>query len=663
MLGRKFESDTPHASYLFRFFRQRLGLVVVTLALLVVAVIGLAIVSGSFNDERSYVVNVVGRQRMLSLKIAQDANRMAALYAAVDSDLRINSVPQLQEKLRSVREDLRSAIDAFGSTIVQLEGGRLLYKDKSIGLFEPGDASAEAAVGEVEAAWSRFKPVASAIADSAAMNRDFRSALIVINDASGPLLLKTEDLSDFFLGRFRDQEKRVHLVSIFLFSGLALICVWLFFGSYKLILEPYRVFYVGLRSLGGGSAEPRKRARRVSPLMREVDQGFAVLRRMVELLGAIGEATSFTETLHFIFATFKTYIPYNYIGVATFVGYSGDTLVASYGESDGSFAGLPERLLGRTAEIGTTSLGAILESGRPRIIGDLAAYARTRPDREYTRILLEEGVRSSITLPLEINGKAFGFLFFSSKERDVYTEMHVAFLRNIRNAIALSFERVLFVDELVYSSTLALAKMAEARDEDTASHLDRMRGFSVLLTRLMRDEGVHADAIDPEYLRSIDRFSPMHDIGKVGIRDAVLLKPGKLDAVEMAHMKTHTIYGASVLQEAEDNIARTGRTLFRMGIRIAESHHERWDGTGYPHGLAGEAIPLEARIVAVADVLDALTTRRPYKEPFGFDDSFDMIIAESGSHFEPAIVGVFAKHRDEFMRLYDGFKSSTPGAY
>lgn len=272
-------------------------------------------------------------------------------------------------------------------------------------------------------------------------------------------------------------------------------------------------------------------------------------------------------------------------------------------------------------------------------------------------------MRSSITLPLSVNGKPLGFLFFSSAHTHVYTDMHVRFLANIRNALALSFEKDIFVDDLVYSSTLALAKMAEAKDEDTAVHLDRMKEYTVLLAKRLKERGVYAEELTAEFIRALEKFSPMHDIGKVGIRDDVLRKPGKLDPDELVHMRTHASYGANVLREAEENIARSGRTLFAMGIRIAAYHHEKWDGSGYPTGIAGLKIPLEARIVALADVFDALTTRRPYKEPFTFEDSIEIIRKDRGTHFDPSIADVFFQDIAIFREYYDHFRQDMKGDY
>lgn len=631
--------------------------------MLAAIVVGLAFLSGYHDNEHAYVINILGRQRMLSQGMAKDANRMAAIFDAIDSEDRIQPVDLLGDKLEALRLELEDSSRLFGETLSQIQAGKLADGKAMTGLPSSLGNEYRDTVRETADLWEKFEASVRTLSASGSIDREFRLALIFINENDGKLLDLSDRLTTLVMNRYARESRRMHELSILLVMGLAAICVWLVFGSYRLLLEPYEVFYLGLRSLGGKDIAARRPRRHPSPLMKEVDQSFAILRQVANIMGTIGKGTSFSDTLRQIFDAFKSYIPYNYIGIATFADYDASLLTAFHGISDGSFSGLPARLLGQTVELGNTSLRGILVSGQPRVIEDLESYAATHPIRDYTRIILEEGIRSSITLPLEVNGKALGFLFFSSREKNVYTEMHVTFLSNIRNAIALAFEKDVFVDELVYSSTLALAKMAEARDEDTASHLDRMRRYSVLLAELLRAEDLYGGRISPDFIHSLDRFSPMHDIGKVGIRDAVLLKPGRLDEAEMAHMRTHAHYGANVLREAENNMARSGRTFFQMGIRIAESHHEWWDGSGYPEGLRGEAIPLEARIVAVADVLDALTTRRPYKEPYPFAKSIDMILSEDGSHFDPLMAKVLRIHEDRFSDLYEEFRRTMREAY
>ena len=188
-------------------------------------------------------------------------------------------------------------------------------------------------------------------------------------------------------------------------------------------------------------------------------------------------------------------------------------------------------------------------------------------------------------------------------------------------------------------TVFALANLADSRDPETGAHLDRIRRYCRLLAMHLAAEGPHAARIDDVFIERIYQASPLHDIGKVGIPDAVLLKPGRLSDHEFELMKRHSTIGAAALR----NVAGRGRggDFLDMAIEIAESHHERWDGTGYPHQIAGEAIPLCARIAAVADVFDALTSVRVYKDAFSLEVARAMILADRGTHFDPAVVDAF----------------------
>ncbi len=193
-----------------------------------------------------------------------------------------------------------------------------------------------------------------------------------------------------------------------------------------------------------------------------------------------------------------------------------------------------------------------------------------------------------------------------------------------------------------------LAKASEYRDEDTGNHVIRVGAYSRILAKRM---GLSADFCD-----TIFHAAPLHDLGKLGIPDSVLLKPGKLNDEEWRVMKTHCQIGVSILNE-ECKLGRLARTSFEedcvaasmsqdnpflsMASDIARSHHERWDGAGYPHGLAASQIPLAARIVALSDVYDALRSRRPYKEQASVDQAVSIIIAGTGSHFDPQVVQAF----------------------
>ena len=163
----------------------------------------------------------------------------------------------------------------------------------------------------------------------------------------------------------------------------------------------------------------------------------------------------------------------------------------------------------------------------------------------------------------------------------------------------------------------------------------------------MRSE--YATIIDDDYIENICAASPLHDIGKVGVPDSILLKPGKLTKEEFDEMKVHTIIGAETLREV--NRLHSGNDFVRTGIEIAESHHEKFDGTGYPHGLAGEEIPLVGRILALSDVYDALTSKRCYKEAFSHTRSHDIIVEGRGKHFDPNVVDAFVSSGKEFLGI------------
>jgi putative two-component system response regulator len=192
----------------------------------------------------------------------------------------------------------------------------------------------------------------------------------------------------------------------------------------------------------------------------------------------------------------------------------------------------------------------------------------------------------------------------------------------------------------------SMAKLAESRDTDTGKHLERIQEYCrVLAIELSKDEAFEA-CLDSQYIQLLQMTSPLHDIGKVGIPDRVLLKPGKLNEEEFEIMKTHAELGGLTLQAAAD--AYPEAKFLKMAVEVAVTHHEKWNGTGYPKGLRGEDIPLSGRVVAVADVYDALRAKRVYKPAFSHDEACRIIRESSGSHFDPRIVDAFLRIENKF---------------
>lgn len=199
------------------------------------------------------------------------------------------------------------------------------------------------------------------------------------------------------------------------------------------------------------------------------------------------------------------------------------------------------------------------------------------------------------------------------------------------------------IEETAFETVQRLTAAAECRDQYTGSHILRMSYYAAAIARKM--------GLDDGFIETMLRAAPLHDIGKIGIPDKILKKPGKLDDSEWEIMQRHTIIGGDILNGLK-------KDYIKMAREIALTHHEKWDGTGYPRGLAGEDIPISGRIAAVADVFDALISERPYKPPLTLRESFTVIKNERGTHFDPAIVGAFTSIKQEILSIVERYKDS-----
>ncbi len=204
----------------------------------------------------------------------------------------------------------------------------------------------------------------------------------------------------------------------------------------------------------------------------------------------------------------------------------------------------------------------------------------------------------------------------------------------------------------------ALTKVAELRDTETGEHLTRMRSYTQIIAEELSRDGPYAEQIDDQFLEDIYRASPLHDIGKVGISDAILLKPARLTPEEFETMKQHATIGANIL----DHVAfgAPDASFLSMAATVARFHHERFDGSGYPIGLRGTEIPLSARIVALADAYDAITSIRPYKAAQSAAIARDIVRRDSGSHFDPVIAEAFLRRIDTLASVQKPIQEPAP---
>lgn len=213
--------------------------------------------------------------------------------------------------------------------------------------------------------------------------------------------------------------------------------------------------------------------------------------------------------------------------------------------------------------------------------------------------------------------------------------------------ISVGFDNLQLLQQLKAAheaTVVALADLAEFKDADTGQHVLRVAGMSTRIAGILRLKGQYVDVINDKFLEHIGPASILHDVGKVATPDAVLQKPGPLDQQERRVMENHSPTGAAILQKAGKMV--DGESYLAMGAEVAFTHHEWWDGSGYPRALKGEEIPLSGRIVAVADVFDALTHKRPYKEPWPWDKAIDYIKERSGTQFDPKVVDAFMEAMD-----------------
>ncbi|MFB3237413.1 HD domain-containing protein [Aeromonas salmonicida] len=296
------------------------------------------------------------------------------------------------------------------------------------------------------------------------------------------------------------------------------------------------------------------------------------------------------------------------------------------------------------------SLRYLAEHKQPRVLDSLESLLGS--GSEHSRKLLEAGYASSYTEPLLFNSKLFGFLFCDAREpgyfdASIRTEL-ATYAQMLAAIIAVEF----FSIQTLSGALTTAREFSRYRDEETANHLRRMSAYSRLIARSVATR----HSLSDEEVEFIYLFSELHDIGKIAVPDAILLKQGKLTPEEFEIMKIHPGKGREMIALMISEFGLDGIHHTDMLKNIIACHHERFDGTGYPQGLAGEAIPLAARIVAVADVFDALTSERPYKQAWPFDRAFACLEEHAGSQFDPVCVEAALRNKEAFRTIHQQYQ-------
>ncbi len=302
------------------------------------------------------------------------------------------------------------------------------------------------------------------------------------------------------------------------------------------------------------------------------------------------------------------------------------------------------------------SLLELAAERRTRTIHDLRDALR--PSSEHSRWLLERGYRSSYTVPLFRNRDLLAFVFFDSHEPGAFGPALRRELSLYASVVGLLLNNELTALDTLLGATQLARDLTRMRDVESGDHLERMARYSRLIAR----ELAPSLGRDDEWVEHLFLFAPLHDIGKIGVPDTILLKPGRLDPQEWQAMTRHVLLGSELVERVIADLGMNGFPNLAMLADIVEFHHERMDGSGYGRGLRGEQIPIEARIVATADVFDALTTRRPYRPAWPLEEACAELerMARNGA-LDPRCVRALLENRSEVEAIRRRFAPPAAG--
>jgi len=298
-------------------------------------------------------------------------------------------------------------------------------------------------------------------------------------------------------------------------------------------------------------------------------------------------------------------------------------------------------------------LDELRRSRRARVIDEM--NPRILGGQPHSRRISLAEYRASYTVPIFDETEFLGFIFFNADQSRVFSSRVTRQLDLFVKIISLMVENALQSVNVLLGSLQLLREISRFRDDETNSHLSRMSHYAELIASGL------ASSIgrDDDWVEHVRLFAPLHDIGKITTPDAILFKREKLTEAEFAVMKLHAPRGAAILLTLIENLSLEGAPHIESLLRIARHHHERWDGKGYPDGLDGERIPPEARIVNVADVFDALTSRRCYKDAWPVDQALQFLREGAGTHFDPRCVDLLISQRDEIARIMNRFAEES----
>jgi len=295
------------------------------------------------------------------------------------------------------------------------------------------------------------------------------------------------------------------------------------------------------------------------------------------------------------------------------------------------------------------SLQEIHRTGHGRVVNDLELFSQGKGS--HSQMIRQKEYGSSYTLPMYYDGQFRGFIFFNAEEKYFFDKESLHYLELYSHLLTMLISTELESMRTLTAAVKTVCDITHHRDNETGAHLSRMSRYC----RIIAHELAPKYDLDDEFIEQLYLFSPLHDIGKIAISDELLLKPGPLNDIEWVEMKKHTIKGREMIQTLLDNFGLDAIYRIEMLHNIAEYHHEKMNGSGYPHGLKGDEIPLESRIAAVADIFDALTSNRPYKEAWDNLTAFTLLDKLAGDELDRDCVDALILNWDKVIEIQQKF--------
>ena len=652
---------------LFRSLKVQIGTALGIQFIVLVVIVSSTLYLLNLRKHDYLILNLSGQLRVISqLIVNQSASYADNAPRDYKSYYRDVAVYQKQLKILIARYDKiidsfkarELAPELFQNEFLSVSGKRKTIPkitEKADPIYCKWNATARNELIEASKSWDSFKHGLYNELGSNLKEPRLEAAVQYVLYNEDALLLSATQLTAAFRNMMEMKLNQITWLNRISIILSFLIAITIFIVVYKKVFKPMAMTVDAFERVAQGELTHQIEVSDTEELGKLTHSFNRLTSRINSLFGLtdrIYQATSLDEIIKFVYEEFNGLLPIDWVAMLR-IDVSQQQMVA------GHIYSTKEHVLreGDVVPISHPVIQEVFNENKVISFDNLAEELKKyNGEDEFFINLTRMNMKSMIVYPLSISGDERALLVFATHSENAYRTSHRELLSNITSQVSHAFDRSIGMESLVVSAVEGLAKLAESRDPETGDHLVRMSLYSYILATELYDNGIYHGDFKSSYPRHVYHFAPMHDIGKVGIEDGILLKPGKLSDDEWTEMRKHPIIGADVLRRCESQVNKAGYSMFKIGIEIAEGHHEKYDGSGYPYQRKGREIPLSARIVALADVFDALTSRRPYKEAWPVEKALKLIDEESGKHFDPDVVKAFKDAFPKIMEVYDKHK-------